>query len=191
MVADGAGIDLYSLLRFKDQLVRALGFQDVTIVPSSTGHTFYIGFGETSGIPEYAYPCIADLLLLLDSPRPFDIACSAMGGPNVEDDTPSSLLVGSPFADAVIGIFLHADDLSALPSTTLKNLVKCLLIMLQKHDFDSPPLRHLQQDLRRAVKRSLVELVKNDSISHEIRQLALSISHVFIKRCSGFAGKFI
>ena len=191
MVADGLSVDLFSLLRFKHQVTQALGYQDVTLVPSASGHTFHVTFGNIDGIPAFAHPCITDLTLLLDSPQPFEFASSAMGGPNVEDDTPVLLLVGSLFVDVVIGLFLHVEDLTTLPPTTLKNLIKSFLIVLQKHDFDSRPLRYLQSNLRKAVKRSLIVLVKNAGVSHEIRQLALSITIVFIKRCANFAGGFI
>lgn len=191
MVADGLEVDLITLLRLKDQLARTLGYQDVISVPSSSGYTFYVQFSNMNGTPAYAYPCITDLMFLLDSPHPFSVASSAMGGPNAEDDVSSSLLVGSLFLDLIIGLFLHIEELPALPPMTLKNLIKCLLIALQKHDFDSQPLRYLQPELRKAVKRSLVDIVKDDCVSHEIRQLALSVSQAFIKRCSHFAGKFI
>ncbi|KAJ3559109.1 hypothetical protein NM688_g537 [Phlebia brevispora] len=191
MIADGLSVDLFTLLRLKDQLARTFGYQDVTAVPSSSGHTFHIQFKDSSGAPAYSYPCITDLMFLLDAPHSFSLASSAMGGPNVEDDTPAALLVGSLFLDLVIGLFLDIQEFSTLPPMTLKNLVKCLLIALQKHDFDSQPLRHLQPDLRRAVKRSLVDLVKDNCVSYEIRQLALSICQVFVKRFPHFAGKFI
>ena len=191
LVSDGLTIDLFSLLRFKDQLVRALGYQDVQIVPSQAGHTFHIAFSEIAGIPDHAYPCISDLMFLLDSPHPFEVPGSVMGIPAFEDDITSSLLVGSLFVDIAIGLFVHIQDIVSLPPTPLKNTVKCLIISLQKHDFESHALRPLQGNLRKAVRRCLIALVKNSNVSHEIRQLALSTCHVFIKRCTSFVGNFI
>ena len=63
MVADGIEIDLFSLLRLKDQLLRVLGFEEVSLVPSPTGHTFHVRSGEidlhsdvTGGL--YAHPLL-------------------------------------------------------------------------------------------------------------------------------------
>ncbi|THG99764.1 hypothetical protein EW026_g2637 [Hermanssonia centrifuga] len=191
MIADGISIDTFSLLRLKDQIARALGFQDVTLVPSSSGHTFHIRFGDTSGIPSWAFPSITDLMLVLDSAHPYDLAGSAMGGPYVDDDSPTTLLVGSAFVDLVLGLFTHTADLASLPPLTLKNLIKGLLIAIQKHDFDSRPLRHLQGDLRKAIRLNLFTLVIENSLSYDLRQLAFSATQAFIKRCPTMVGNFV
>ena len=192
MVADGLSVDVTTLLKFKHNLLKIFGYLNAELVPHASGHTFHVVFEGTTGLPSFSYPCISDLMFLLDSPHPFELHSSAMGILNIypdENNEATKLLVGSLFVDVVISLFINVEDLPTLPPMTLKNLVKCLLITLQKHDFDSRPLRHLQPELRKAVRRCLLDLAKSTSVSHEIRQLALSVVHVFVKRCA--VGNFI
>lgn len=191
MIADGIIVDLFSLLRIKEQLARTLGYQDVTTVPSANGHTFYVQFRGITSIPSTAFPCITDVMLVADSPRPYEISCSALGGPDVEDETPCSLLVGSAFVDIVLGIFSQVEDPAALPPLVLKNLLKTLVIVMQKHDFDSRAMRHLQGELRTALRCCLTLLLNEEQLSVELRQLALSNCQVFINRWPSVMGIFV
>lgn len=191
MAADGIPIDIFSLLKLKDQVVRAFGFQDIVVVPSPNGHTFHIRFGIVPRIPPAVCSCVPDLMLILDSPRAFDLSCSAMGGPNVEDATLFPSLVGSAFVDVLLRLVIELDNLTSLPPLALKGLLKSLIIVIHKHDFDSKPLRHLQQELRNAVRRCLTLLQNETQVSLELRQMCLSVCQAFIKRWPNVIGVFI
>ncbi|KIP09568.1 hypothetical protein PHLGIDRAFT_67270 [Phlebiopsis gigantea 11061_1 CR5-6] len=191
MIADGITIDLFSLLRLKDQLVRTLGYQDVATIPSANGHTFHVQFRGITSIPSTAFPCITDIMLVVDSAHPYELSCSAMGGPDVEDETPYSLLVGSAFVDIVLGLFSQVEDPASLPPLVLKNLLKTLIIAMQKHDFDSRAMRHLQGELRTALRCCLTLLLNEEQLSIELRQLALSNCQVFINRWPNVMGIFV
>ncbi|CDO71214.1 hypothetical protein BN946_scf184863.g9 [Trametes cinnabarina] len=189
MLADGITVDLGGLLKLKDHLARALGFSEVAIVTSGTSNAFYVRFGSLSMVPEVTYPCLSELMVLLDSAVPYDLPPSAMGGRFVDEETASTLLVGSAFVDLFLETFIQCDDLQSLPPVTLKNLLKSLLIVIYKHDFDCRVLKPFQGQLRRAVKRAQ-ELLLID-LSYDIRQLVLTCCHAFIKRWPMFTGNFV
>lgn len=191
MIADGIAVDVFSLLKLKDQLVRTIGFQDVSLIPSTNGHNFFIQFRGINSIPPPAYSSVADLMIVLDSARPYELSCSAMGGPDVEDETPCELLVGSAFVDVLLGLFVQLDDPASLPPLTLKNVLKALIIVMQKHDFDSRPLRHLHGELRTALRCCLTLLLNEEQLSLELRQLALSNCQIFISRWPSIMSAFV
>ena len=191
MVADGIAVEIFSLLKLKHQLLCTLGYHDVSLVPSPNGQTFCVQFHGLAVLPSPSFPCIADLMLVLDSARPYDVSCSAMGGPDVDDDTTYSLLVGSVFVDVLIDLASHLEELSSLPPLVLKNLLKALIIAMQKHDLDSQPLLHLHGDLRRAMRCALMLFSDDGHLSLELRQLALSACQVFITRWPGIMGVFV
>ncbi|TFY64018.1 hypothetical protein EVJ58_g2900 [Rhodofomes roseus] len=188
MLSSGIPIDRTSLLKVKDQLVRVLGYQMVSLVPTPNGRGFHVRFYDLGSIPDSALICLNDLMLVLDSAQSYDVAPSMIGGPYFEDETTSPLLIGSIFVDVLIELCVSTEDIAALPFITFKNVLKSLIIVLYKHDFDSRPLRHLQANLRKAVRRTLDLAL--EEINHELRQLALSISQIFIKRWSTMAGNF-
>ncbi|KZT67735.1 hypothetical protein DAEQUDRAFT_712938 [Daedalea quercina L-15889] len=187
-LSSGIVIDRTSLLKVKDQYVRLLGFQSVWMVPTTTGRGFHIRFADLGPIPDSALICLNDLMLVLDSAQSYDVSPSMIGGPFSEDDTTTPLLIGSVFVDVVIELFVSTEDLAAFPFITSKSVLKSLIIVLYKHDFDSRPLRHLQANLRKAVRRALDFVLKD--INYELRQLALTICQIFIKRWSTMAGNF-
>lgn len=191
MIADDISIDVFSLLKLKNILVRLLGYRDVSLIPTSTGRSFYVRFSQLNEISTWAYPCLDDLMLVMDSPSPLELAPSAMGGPFADDEIPSTLLVGSAFVDVILDLFAQSQDLAFLPSLTLKNLLKTLIIVIYKHDFDSRPLRHLHANLRTAARRTLDLLLAERYLSYELRQLALSICQAFIKRWPYIIGNFL
>ncbi|EKM55576.1 uncharacterized protein PHACADRAFT_256290 [Phanerochaete carnosa HHB-10118-sp] len=191
MIADGITVELFSLLKLKHQLLLTFGYRDVSLVPSSNGQTFYVQFGELDCFPPVALPCIADLMLVLDSAQPCDISSSAMGGPDVDDETKHSLLIGSVFVDILVDLSSHLSELGSSPPLVLKNLLKTLIIAMQKHDFDSQPLRYLHSDLRKALRCALMMYSDEGHLSLELRQLALSACQVFITRWPDIMGPFI
>jgi hypothetical protein len=189
MISDGIAPDSFTLLKLKIHLVQVLGFSDISAVPSQSGHSFHVQFGEVKEIPELALPCISALLPVLDAYHPTDLAPSAMAGTNEHDDKPSSLLVGSIFVDVSLAMFCTVRDFSSLPLLTFKCILETLCVVMYKHDFESRALRHLQQSLRRAVLRAL-DILSQDT-SYEIRQLALSVTQAFIKRWHSFMGPIV
>ncbi|PCH38065.1 hypothetical protein WOLCODRAFT_136025 [Wolfiporia cocos MD-104 SS10] len=179
MVTHGIPIEPNELVKIKGHMVRVLGFQEIYMVPTPSGRGFHFRFSGFKSIPESAEACIDDLMLILDSPQTCDISPSMVGGPYADDETPSTLLVGSVFVDILFGLF-DAVDILELPSITLKNMLKSFMIILYKHDLDSRPLKHLQGPSRKAI-RQVLNLIRCD-LSYELRQLALSTCQVFIKR---------
>lgn len=178
MIADGIAIDLFSFLKIKYHMVALLGFEGAGLVPAPSGHTFHVQFGEISGVNEYSLPCIQGLMVLMDAYRPFEISPSAITG--AEDDTPSKLLVGSLVVDVVISLFNKVQDLTTLPALHLKTLFRTIIIIIYKHDFESAPLRHLREPLRRAVRRTSDLLISD--LSYELRQLVLSVVQSYMKK---------
>ncbi|KAI0054105.1 hypothetical protein FA95DRAFT_1480391 [Auriscalpium vulgare] len=189
MIAGGVPIDLFSLLKIKKHLVQIAGFSDVSTIPSATGQMFYIAFAKLKHTPDHAWPCVDELLPVLDAPHSFTFPASAMTGAFVTDDAQSTLLVGSSFVDVVLALVNDASDLFSAPYQSTKSLLECLLVVVYKHDLDSTPLRHLQGGLRRAVRRVLS--VTMAPVPYDLRQLALSIAQAYIKKFPSAVGGFV
>jgi hypothetical protein len=180
MIEDRVNIDIFSLLKIKFHLAQVIGFSDVSIIPASSGHAFHVRLGDLIDMSEQSIPCVNRLPMVLDAGHPFDLASSAVGGPYVEDDTPSSLLVGAIFVDVSLAILSQTTNLVSLPILTIKSMLESLMIIIYKHDLDAKPLKHLHSSLTRAVRRAM-DLVFQD-ISYEIRQIALSVVQAYVKR---------
>lgn len=189
MIEDGVPIDNFSLLKIKFHLAQVIGFKDVSIVPASNGHSFHVRLGNIDGMPEHCLSCVNQLSKVLDAWHPFELAPSAMGGPYVDDETTSPLLVGAIFVDISLAIFFQTTDLLSLPVLTVKSMLESLIIVIYKHDLDARPLKHIQGAMMRAVRRAM-ELVPQD-ISYEIRQLALSVVQAYVKRWPTLRSAFI
>lgn len=188
MVAEGISIDIGSLLKLKEHLARTLGFTEVALI--ATGNSaFYVKFSSLYSVPEAAYPCLNEMMLAMDSAQPYNLAPSAMGARPSDDEVAASLLVGSVFVDLFLETFYHCEQIEKIPALTLKNMLKSLIIVIYKHDFDSRPLRPFQAELRRAVKRTLDLLLVD--LSYDIRQLVLTTCHAFIKRWPHLIGNFV
>lgn len=178
MIADGINIDLFSFLKIKLHLVIALGFSGATLIPAPSGHSFYVHYGDIKKINHYALPCINGLMALLDAYRPFDLSPSAMTG--VEDDSVASLPVGAAVVDVFLSLFGQVDDLADLPFIYAKAMLQTLTIVICKHDIENAPLRHLREQLRKAVRKASDLLILE--IGYELRQLALSACQAYLKR---------
>ena len=189
MIADGISIDTFSLLKIKLHLVQILGFQNVSHSPAPSGYTFHVRIGEPDSIADIALPCVDQLLTVLDSHHPFQLAPSAMDSPYADDDTPLPLLVGTIFVDVSLIMFCAVKDILALPVLTVKSMLESLMVIIFKHDFESRTLKHLQKTLRNALQRVL-ELLLQD-ISYELRQLALSVIQACTKRWSGLMSSLV
>ncbi|KAI0062284.1 hypothetical protein BV25DRAFT_1804358 [Artomyces pyxidatus] len=189
MIEAGVTIDTFSLLKIKRHLVQVIGFTDVSTIPSATGQTFYIAFEKLGGIPEYVWACIDELLPVLDAAHPFSVSASAMTGSYSTDDTQSSLLIGSPFVDVVLALINEMKDLLSAPFLSTKTLLECLMVIVYKHDMESKPLKHLQGNLRQAVRRMLS--ITLAPVSYDLRQLALSVIQAYVKRWPNAVGSFV
>lgn len=189
MVAEGISIEVGQLLKLKEHLARALGFAEVAAVAVGNTSHFFVRFSSLNDVPETAYPCLNELMLTLDSAHPYTLVSSAMGGRHSDDEAGASLLVGSIFVDLFLEAFIQCENLEALPPLVLKNMLKSLIIIVYKHDFDSRPLKLYQPNLRKAVKRALDLLL--EELSYDLRQLVLTLCRAFIKRWPNLIGNFV
>lgn len=192
MIADGLSFEVSSALKLKGHALTLFGFRDVNLVSGGPlGNTFYVRHGGIINLASWSHPSLGDLALLFDASHHLLVTPSAMGSPFAEDDTPSRLLTGSIFVDIILDIFAQVQDIESLPPITLKNLLKAMVIVIYKHDFDSRPLRHLQASLRRAVRRIMDLFVDPVCLNYELRQLCLTVCQSFIKAWPSFVGIFL
>ncbi|KAH9946036.1 uncharacterized protein BXZ73DRAFT_86240 [Epithele typhae] len=189
MVADGILIDVVSMLKLKDHLAKTIGYAEVAMLSTGQAGSIYVQFGSLNSISEAAYPCLNELMLLLDSPQPYNLTSATMGAKYIDDEPASTLLVGSVFVDLFLDTFVRCYKIETLPALTLKNIMRSLVVVIYKHDFDSRPLKPLQAVLRRAVRRALDLLVVD--LSYDIRQLVLTVTHAFIKRWPNLVGNLV
>uniref|UniRef100_A0A8H8CNC3 Phorbol-ester/DAG-type domain-containing protein n=1 Tax=Psilocybe cubensis TaxID=181762 RepID=A0A8H8CNC3_PSICU len=186
MLADGVEIDKISVMKLKVQFVKIAGFSRVIMVPTLSGQSFHLQFDDISDMPESAYPCVEELLRVIDAPQSAKLPYAAIGISNGPDDKTINALIGSVFLDASLCILGKLRELSSLPVLTLKCALETLYIAIQKYDFEDRLFRHLQPLLRGAVLRT-IELLSKD-ISYELRQLSLSIAQASIKKWHTFLG---
>ena len=190
MIADGIRIDVTSLVKVKFFTVQILGFRDASLVPTRNGHA-YVDFAAIDYLPDNSLSCISELSHVLDAHHPFDLAPSEVGGPYVADENPVSLLVGSIFVDVVLSMIhnIELEKLASFPVLSVKYLLECLAVVVQKHDLESKPLKHLQGNLRRALKRTLDLLLED--IAYELRQLAMLVIQVCTRKWHTLMGNIL
>lgn len=186
MLADGIEIDSFSLMKLKIELVQIAEFNRISVVPTQSRQTFRLLFGEIGEIPEDVYPCIEELVHVVDAAYYLKVPRSALGINDNNEDELALVLIGSVFLDVILCILGTLQKFSSLPVLTLKRLLEALYIMIHKYDFGDDPFQHLQQPLRKAIIRA-VEIISLD-VSYELRQLSLSIAQVAIKKCHPFLG---
>jgi hypothetical protein len=191
MISSGIDINLLTLLRLKKHLVHILGFPNVTTLSTPASHVFFVAFEHIRHTDRDVSACMDELLSVLDASHPLSVVASAMTESLPPNDAPASLLVGSIFVDVLFALITGSEDsdLLNLPFLTLKRLIECLLIVMYKHDMGSQPLRHLQGNLRKAVRRVL-NLVPT-GLSHELRQLCLMVAQTYIKLWPNTSGGFV
>lgn len=186
---NGGEIDLTSCLKFKLYLAKIVGFSGAQMVSTLNGRAFSIHMDAFNAIPQESLPCVDEFARILDAPHPFDLPPSLMNSPFTDDDKPCRVLVGSIWIDVVLGVFCAMDELLKLPALTLKSLLEALMTMIFKHDFNSPALRHLDVLLCKALKRTLDLLLVD--LSYDLRQVALSVIEIYIKRGSAISGALV
>lgn len=187
MIADGIEIDSFSIMKLKVQFVQISGFNRVTVVPTQSGQSFNLQFDAITEISESSYPCIEELIRVIDAPYHLNLPYTALG--ISDDDKSANVLVGSAFLDTSLCILGKLRSLSSLPVLTLKCLLETLHIAIHKYDFEDRLYQHLQPMLRGAVLKA-IELLSKD-ISYELRQLSLSIAQAAIKKWHSFLGATI
>lgn len=186
MIADGIEIDPFSLMKMKFQFVTIVGFNNVSFTRSLGQHSFNLQFTDSAEITESSFPCIEELAHIIDSPHRSRVPRSALGVFEYRDGDAVDVFIGWTFLDTLLCMITTVRSLTALPVVTLKNLLEALYIAMHKCDFGSEHLHHLQPLLHKAVIRSVGLLTENTSF--ELRQLALSIAQVSIKKWHAFLG---
>ena len=183
MISDGIEIDGFSLMKLNFHYLKISGFSKVSLIPAQTGHSFHVKFGNITDVPESAFPCIEELVHVVDAACFVDLPHMALG---VNEEQTSRVLIGTIFIDSCLSLISNLPDLTCLPVLTLKSLFGTLYILVHKYEFEDKLLRHLQPSLRRSVLRT-IGLLSRD-ISYELRQLSLSIAQVSIKKWHSFFG---
>ena len=186
MIADGIEIDGFSLMKLNLQYLKITGFNEASITPAQNGHLFHMDFGNITDVPASAFPCIEELVHVVDAAHFVDLPHVALGFNEEQEEKTSRVLIGAIFINPCLSMINNLPDLTRLPVMTLKSLLETLYILVHKYDFEDNLLRHLQPSLRRSVSRT-IELLSED-ISYELRQLSLSIAQVSIKKWRSFFG---
>ena len=189
MIADGIEIDGFSLMKLNFQYLKISGFNEVSIIPTQIGHSFHIDFGDITDIPGSAFPCIEELVHVVDAAHFVELPHVALGLQEEQEEKTSRVLIGTIFIHPCLSMISNLPDLTCLPVLTLKSLLETLYILVHKYDFEDKLLRHLQPSLRRSVLRT-IELLSRD-ISYELRHLSLSIAQVSIKKWHSFFGSTV
>ena len=187
MISDGIKIDSFSLMKLKIQFVQFMGFSNISVMPTHNRQSFYLRYSDIGDVLDPGFPCVEEMVHVVDSSHYVDLPQSALGIPNDHDDKVVSVLVGAIFIDATLCILCTLRDLTALPVMTLKSLLESLYIILQKYDFEDGVFSHMQPLLRKAILR-IVGMLSKDDISYELRLLALTIAQASIKRFHTFLG---
>ena len=184
MISDGIEIDGFSLMKINFQYLKISGFSEVFLIPGQIGHSFHIDFGNITDVHGSAFPCIEELVHVVDAAYFVDLPHAALGINEEQEEKTSHVLIGTIFIDPCLSMISNLQDPTCLPVLTLKSLFETLHILIHKYDFEGKLLQHLQPSLRRSVLRT-IELLSRD-ISYELRQLSLSIAQVSIKKWHSF-----
>ena len=186
MITHGIEIDGPSLLKLDFQYLKISGFSKVSLISVQHGHSFHIDFGNITEVPGSAFPCIEELVHVVDAAHFVDLPHVTLELNEEQEEKTSSVLVGTIFVKPCLSMISNLPDLTFLPVLTLKCLLETLYIIVHKYDFEDKLLRHLQPSLRRSVLRAIELLSQNTS--YELRQLSLSIAQVSIKKWHSFFG---
>ncbi len=190
MISDGIDADCLTLIKIKAQLVRILGYQNVSIVPAGTnGHWFNLLYGELKSISELSYPCFRGLVSLLDSWNKIALP-SPVITTNSHDDKDVEVLIGTLYADIPLNLLATYERLLELPVLVIKDLLEAVHVIIYKHDFENRNLNVFSsQALRRAIIQTL-DLLEAD-VPYEVRQVALSVVQAFFKKSTTTTSPFI
>lgn len=186
MIADGISIDIFSYLKIKLHLATLFRLSDPRLVPSPSGQSFHVQFGDVLDIKPSSLPCIHGLMMLLDSSRTFELAPSAMSAAGVDDDHVYPVLVGSVVLDIFLRLLGYLlDNCSNFPPLQMKTMLQAFIICIYKHDIESLPLRHFREPVRSSVMR--VSNILLEDIGYEQKQLSLTVMQAYRKRWLNYA----
>lgn len=149
----------------KLELARFLGFQETAT-----------RFRHLDAISEQALPCVDELVNLIDAYHLLEQV--PLGRVGTEED--SSISVGGAFTEIALAVITEIRDPLDLPVITQRNLITCMLIILNKHDLEHRQLEYLQNDMRQALRRLSTFLP--GSVTVEAQQLALSVWAVSVRQ---------
>lgn len=188
MLSDGVEVDSLTLIKVKAQLVRALGFQNVSIVPAgANGRSFHLAHGEIKSISESAYSCFKGLVSLLDSWHKIELSSPVITSSH--DDKEMEVLIGTAYADIPLNILATYEEILELPVLVIKHILEALHVIIYKHDFENRNLHVFSGSLRKSVARTL-DLLEAD-VPYELRQVAFSIIQAFCRKSTTITGSFI
>jgi hypothetical protein len=167
LIGAGYVIPLNTVQAIKLEFARFLGFRETST-----------RFRQLETISEQALPCVDELVNLIDAYYLLDQPSSGRAG--TEEDT--SVSVGGIFTEMALAVITEIRDLLDLPMITQRNLISCMLIILNKHDLEHRSLQYLQNDMRQALRRLSVFLPGDVAV--EVQQLALSVWAVSVRHWS-------
>ena len=191
MLSDGVIVDDITLIKIKAQLVRSLGFRDVSITPAGVnGHASQLSYGEIKSIPESAYPCFGNLISLLDSWHKVELPYPVINMNSYDDGKEVEVLIGSPFADIPINILATYENVLLLPVLVIKRLLESIHVIIYKHDFEGHSHSLFPSHFfRKAIMRSLDFLVTD--VPFEVRQIAFLTIQSFFRRATTLTSPLI
>jgi hypothetical protein len=187
MASKGLSSDLSTLNKLKDGFINALGLTSVAVDPTQPYTRVIVEFKEMDNISDAMPPLVDAMLPVLDASHTMSTLVTGPAGP--QEDSLSSLLVGSLFVDAFLGILCSTSNINLLPNLTIKSVLEGLAIIVYKQDFERPLLRPLQPVLRKALVRTIEFMV--ESVNFECQQQALSVVQAYVKRWSNAVISFI
>ncbi|KAL7409186.1 hypothetical protein BDY24DRAFT_419079 [Mrakia frigida] len=168
-VGDGIQIDLFSLLKVKHHVIKTIGFEHCEI--------FCIQFSNLDRFTPAALSVVSGLKRVLDCHHHLDLSPSAMGVVYLDEDHPSSHLVGAAFIDVVISVVNSKVGIKNLPYLEQRCWLESFLIIVYKHDFESDSLVHLEAPLLEALK-TITYL--SPSISPDNQQIIITTCKILL-----------
>lgn len=191
MLSGGMGADCLVLIKIKAQLVRILGFQNVSIVPAGTsGLGFYLAYGEIKSVPGIALPCFGGLVSLLDSWHKIQLPAAIITNNTHGDDKEVEVLIGTAYADIALNLFTAYEGAFELPVLAIKHLLEAIHVIIYKHDFEDRNLNIFSSQLIRRVILKTLDLLEAD-VPYEVRQAALSIIQAFFRKSTTLPNSLI
>ncbi|EKM82662.1 hypothetical protein AGABI1DRAFT_104568 [Agaricus bisporus var. burnettii JB137-S8] len=191
MLSDGVKIDGLSLIKLKAQLMRTLGFQDVSVaLPYANGHGVQVAYGEIRSIPVVALPCLGGLLSLLDSWHKTELPASIIVSNSHDSGEEVEVLVGTAYADIPLNMLATYEGIIELPALSIKHILEAVHVIIYKHDFENRDLNVFSgQVFKKATTRAL-DLFEADA-PYEVRQIALSVVQAFFNKSMTTTGSLL
>jgi hypothetical protein len=189
MLSDGVKIDVLSLIKLKAQIMRVLGFQDVSVaLPYANGHNAQVTYGEIRLVPEVTLPCLGGLVSLLDSWHRTEVPASAITLLDREEGV--EVLIGNPYADIPLNMLAMYERILELPALSIKHILEAVHVIIYKHDFENRDSNVFSgQTFRRAITRAL-DLLEADA-PYEVRLMALSVIQAFFSKSTTFTSSLM